>query len=229
MDLGALVIDYDLLLRIAVSAGCGALLGCEREIRNQAAGVRTMMLICIGACAFTACGMILADRSWGEQIQLDPGRIPSYVVAGVGFLGAGPVMQRRGRVDGLTTAATIWVSAAIGILLGIGSYGLALATTALVLCAIRLLLPVSSYLSRRGTDRSLQVDIHGDALLVAEIMAYLQGYDLRELTFERRTWGAVVSFRYRSRDPHLASMLTGLRERLGRLPTRTGAPSVRDS
>ncbi len=106
-------------LLIFCSTLCGMIVGLERKAARKAAGGRTIALICIGSTIFTMCSMLL-----GTGEHNDPGRIAAQVVTGVGFLGAGAIFRTRGTVVGLTTAATIWAVAAIGILVGIG-YGFA--------------------------------------------------------------------------------------------------------
>lgn len=91
----------------------GLLLGVEREYHDKSAGMRTLILITVGACLFT----IFSVRIAGDK---DPGRIAAQIVTGIGFLGAGVIIQRRGQIMGLTTASTIWVAAALGIGMGVG-------------------------------------------------------------------------------------------------------------
>ena len=105
------------LVRCGAAALCGAMVGLERELRNKPAGFRTNILICVGAAMYMTVGP--ADRR-GRHPTADPTRIAAQVVTGIGFLGAGCVIQSGGRVTGLTSAATIWVVAAIGIVAGAG-------------------------------------------------------------------------------------------------------------
>jgi putative Mg2+ transporter-C (MgtC) family protein len=109
---------------MGVSLLLGAFIGFEREVSDKAAGLRTNILICMGACLFT----ILS-----EMIGNDPARITAQIVSGIGFLGAGAIMREGDRVTGLTTAATIWVVAAIGAAAGSGMYLIACWTTVGVL------------------------------------------------------------------------------------------------
>jgi putative Mg2+ transporter-C (MgtC) family protein len=103
----------------------GAFIGIERELSDKAAGLRTNILICMGACLFTLASLRIFDAR--------DAHIPAQILAGVGFLGAGSIMREGEHVTGLTTAATIWVVAAIGMTAGFHFYGLAAATTVLVL------------------------------------------------------------------------------------------------
>ncbi len=121
----------------------GTALGIEREIRQKAAGIRTNALIACGSALFTILGSELS-RSGG-----DPTRVASTIVTGIGFLGAGAILRTGGTVHGLTTAATIWVNAAIGIAAGSGAYGLAAAATALTLAVLWLVGIVERHIEAR--------------------------------------------------------------------------------
>src|SRR5262245_54021284 len=102
------------VMSIAVAALSGAIVGLEREKREKPAGFRTLILICVGSAIFS----IVSRLAAGDRF--DPGRIAAQVAPGVGFLGAGAIIHERKAVVGLTTAATIWAVAAIGVLVGIG-------------------------------------------------------------------------------------------------------------
>jgi putative Mg2+ transporter-C (MgtC) family protein len=107
-------------LHLLLAIGMGAMVGLERQWRQRMAGTRTTALVAAGAAAFVMCGSLLNDDPSAR------GRIVSYVVSGVGFLGAGVIFKDGGNVRGLNTAATIWCSAAIGALSGLGALNLAL-------------------------------------------------------------------------------------------------------
>ncbi len=110
-----------LLLRLLVAVICGILVGLEREYRNKPAGIRTHMLISLGAALFMIISVEVAIAARAEgYVNADPGRIAAQVVSGVGFLGAGAILRTRGLVLGLTSAATIWCMAAIGLAAGSG-------------------------------------------------------------------------------------------------------------
>ena len=120
------------MVRCGAAALCGALIGLERELKGKPAGFRTNILICLGAAMYMAAGLLVNE---GERSG-DPTRIAAQVVTGIGFLGAGCIIQQRGRVVGLTTAATIWVVAAIGIIAGAGFPVLAFIAAAMVLLTL---------------------------------------------------------------------------------------------
>lgn len=116
------------LLSLSVALALGAFIGLERELSDKAAGLRTNILICVGSCLFAILSRLLAD-----SIGTDVTRIAAQVVTGIGFLGAGAIMREGEHVTGLTTAATIWVVAAIGVTTGFGYYSLAASTAAMTL------------------------------------------------------------------------------------------------
>ena len=132
----------NLLLEMALAVVLGGAIGIERQLKDKPAGLRTHILICLGATIFTDFGQRLA------ALGADPGRVAGHVAAGVGFIGAGTIMQRHGAVTGLTTAANIWVVAAIGMALGFGAYLDAVAATVLVVIVLAGLGSVESRLDR---------------------------------------------------------------------------------
>lgn len=122
------------MARCGAAALCGALIGLERELKGKPAGFRTNILICLGAAMYMAVGLLIVSA--GGQTASDAARIAAQVVTGIGFIGAGCIIQQRGRVVGLTTAATIWVVAAIGIIAGAGFPILAFISSAMVLITL---------------------------------------------------------------------------------------------
>ena len=124
----------DVFLRILVAALLGGVIGLEREIREHTAGFRTHILVSVGAAAFT-----LASSYGLEGTDFDPNRISAQVVTGIGFLGAGAIIRYGVTVRGLTTAASLWAVAAVGLLTAQGFYPAALITTAVVVFSLYLL------------------------------------------------------------------------------------------
>jgi putative Mg2+ transporter-C (MgtC) family protein len=128
-------LHFDLLGRLVLAAVLGGAVGLERELFEKPAGLRTNVLICVGAALFTH--LSVQFTSWGSSISpADPGRIAAQIVSGIGFLGAGTIIQSRGHVTGLTTAATIWVVAAIGMAAGAGALAAAVGGTILILLVL---------------------------------------------------------------------------------------------
>lgn len=123
-------------IRLLMAAGLSGLIGMERESKNQPAGLRTHLLVGTGACLMMILSVTGFDsflNNSGGPLQFDPGRIPSYVISGIGFLGAGTIIVNRGSVKGLATAASIWVAAGLGLVIGIGMYYVAVLSTLIVL------------------------------------------------------------------------------------------------
>ena len=135
MDAAIDALQLDLALRILCGFALGGVIGLERERRAKAAGLRTHMLVAGGAAIFTVASFAVFTTAGTVR---DPTRIAAQIVTGVGFLGAGAILRSGGSVSGLTTAASIWVAAAIGILAGGGAYGLALVSVVLTTITMRL-------------------------------------------------------------------------------------------
>lgn len=156
---------YNLTLRLLLAAALGGMIGLEREHSGKPAGFRTNMLICLGAALITEVSYIVAFKAhtqWGSTA--DPGRIAAQIISGIGFLGAGTIIHNRGSVQGLTTAATLWVVAAIGMAVGARAYVAAVIGTSLVMLALMLLGRVEdSLMPRRPSDRNVDVTFKAPA------------------------------------------------------------------
>jgi putative Mg2+ transporter-C (MgtC) family protein len=127
------------LLRLVLAAALGGAVGIERELREREAGLRTHLLVALGSALFTivsAYGFHAFLSSGANVVRADPTRIAAQIVTGIGFLGAGAIIRQGLSVRGLTTAATLWVVAAIGMAIGAGYYSGALITTGVVLLAL---------------------------------------------------------------------------------------------
>ena len=136
--------DLELIERLCLAAALGAVLGLEREWRQKYAGLRTNILIAIGAALFTVMSIDLSATAGG-----DPTRVAAQIVTGIGFLGAGAIMRTGVGIRGLTTASMIWVNAAIGVAVGGGEYRLAIIATGVTLLVLVLLTPVERWIERR--------------------------------------------------------------------------------
>ena len=146
------MITYEFVLRLFVAAMFGGVIGLEREYRAKEAGFRTHFLVALGSGLF----MILSQFGFGdvlghyEQVSLDPSRIASQVVTGIGFIGAGTIIFQKHVVRGLTTAAGLWVTSAIGMTAGAGMYVLSIATTVLVLLCLEALYFILQHFGTRN-------------------------------------------------------------------------------
>lgn len=141
--------------RLTLAALLGATIGLERELAGKPAGLRTTLLICVGAAMFTELSLSMAFLAvgGGDALRADPARLAAQIIPGIGFIGAGAILHGRGRVTGLTTAATLWVVTAIGIAVGAGAYVEAMGTTVLVLATLLLLRRVEGLIRRGRSHR----------------------------------------------------------------------------
>lgn len=126
-----LALDVQMFLRLLIAVVLGVLVGYERERAGKPAGVRTHGIICLGAALFA----VVSLHGFGNVS--DPARVAAQVVTGIGFLGAGAILTQRGNVHGLTTAASLWVTAAIGLAVGVGMLIMSVATAVLVFLLLR--------------------------------------------------------------------------------------------
>jgi putative Mg2+ transporter-C (MgtC) family protein len=144
------VSDVELVLRLVLAALLGATIGFERELRQKSAGLRTNTLIGLGAALFTLMSIELA----GGESGADPTRIAAQIVTGIGFLGAGAILRTGASVHGLTTAATVWVNAAVGVAAGGGRYVLAITATGITLVALLALTRLENLIARRNPPQA---------------------------------------------------------------------------
>ena len=133
----------DSILRLLLAGGLGAVLGLEREWRQKPAGLRTNILIALGSALF----MMVSIQFAGAGGTSD--RIAAQIVTGVGFLGGGAILRSGESIHGMTTAATIWVNAAIGMAAGAGQFGMATAATVVTLVVLAVLGPIEAFFERR--------------------------------------------------------------------------------
>jgi len=124
-------LQLELAFRLIVAAVLGAAIGLERERHDHPAGMRTHLLVSVGAAAFT----VLSVEAFAAPGS-DPARIAAQVVTGIGFLGAGAILKESGSIRGLTTAASLWAVAAVGMASGAGAWGVAIATTLIVVVSL---------------------------------------------------------------------------------------------
>ena len=147
--------DAELIRRLLTAALLGAVLGFEREMKHKTAGLRTNILIAIGSALFTLMSLELAPSG-------DPTRIAAQIVTGIGFLGAGAIMRTSGGIQGLTTAATVWVNGAVGVAAGGGAYHLAFFATAITVVTLVILRRFEQTISSR-LRKDTDVDSRKDA------------------------------------------------------------------
>jgi putative Mg2+ transporter-C (MgtC) family protein len=142
-------LDMEIAVRLLISFAVGAAIGLEREYRSKAAGLRTMIMICLGSTIFTEISINLGGAN--------PDRIAASIVSGVGFLGAGVIFKDGLTVTGITTATTIWISAALGTAVGAGEYFIAIVGSAVVLIVLTLLEKFQHLVERFHQSRNYKI------------------------------------------------------------------------
>ena len=187
----------DILALLAVSGVLGAAVGLEREIAGKSAGLRTNALICFGSCLFTLCSIGVTASGRG-----DPARIAAQIVTGVGFIGAGTILRGRGTaVLGLTSAATIWVVAAIGMAVGIGWVLEAAGATLFLLIVLAILGRLERYVHRRIGSSHLSVRVKADPKNVDNIQEVMGQAGVKVEELETDVEGDVMTVNLRIQGP----------------------------
>ncbi len=172
-----MITDYQIIIRLLLAFALGGIIGFEREIHGRVAGLRTHILVCIGACLIMLTSMNIFEIYKG-QAQVDPARIAAGVITGIGFLGAGTIIRFKASVRGLTTAASLWVAAAIGLAVGSGFYTGAYTTTGLALASLLLLSKVERRIIKRAWFRVLEVTTSGESEQLKKIRNILSDYSI---------------------------------------------------
>ena len=205
--------SFEVVFRVGLAAVLGGAIGLERELREREAGLRTHLLVSVGAALFTMVSAY-AWTDWSfsnrEGLVFDPTRIAAQVVTGIGFLGAGAIIRQGLSVRGLTTAATLWVVAAIGMATGVGYYEAALVTTALVLLSLWPLRIVAYRLAARTRPEEgrLAVDLPSGASAVSVLEAVEgAGATVSALEFAEEGDSRRVDLRVRLGTGHTAAEL----------------------
>jgi putative Mg2+ transporter-C (MgtC) family protein len=146
------------VMRLLIAAGLSAAIGLEREYHQKPAGLRTNMLIGIGSALFTVLSLSFVHGGEGSS-----DRVASQIATGIGFLGAGAILRSEHSIHGLTTAATVWVNAAIGMAAGAGAHTLAVATTIVTLITLAVLPPIEGFFERWADRRGIRrPTVHGE-------------------------------------------------------------------
>ena len=160
------------VVKLLLALVVGGFIGMERELRDKSAGFRTLMFICAGATLFTIFSLRLSPTG-------DPGRIAAQIVTGIGFLGAGVIMRESGRVRGLTTAATIWMVAALGMGIGAGFIGFTLSSAAIILFAMWFFPFIEMRLERALESRNYSISIPPDMMEIENIEKTIKQHKLK--------------------------------------------------
>ncbi|MBE1445497.1 MgtC/SapB family protein [Paenibacillus sp. OAS669] len=184
--------QFDLTLRILTAAAMGGLIGFEREWSNHAAGLRTHILVCVGAAAI----MLLSIYGFGEfavepNVRMDPARLAAQVISGIGFLGAGAIIRTGSTISGLTTAASIWVVAAIGLCVGAGFYYCAALATVLVFLSLFALNKWERHLMRNRRHQEVVIKVYDRPGVMGKISTVFGEQGIQ-----------IVTVKMKSEEPH---------------------------
>ena len=215
MDFSSLFhqLDHEALLQVVLAVVLGGTLGMERELRGRPAGLRTMILVCLGSTMIMIVSSRLPTLYQTELdaaiVRVDPGRIAAGIVTGVGFLGAGVIIKLGDLVRGVTTAATIWFVAALGIVLGQGFYALSIVATITALVVLWLFSVLERVL-RSYVYRTVEVSVgaktsdsllqHADELF-AELQMRVMEIGVAESVIDQQT---ELRFRLKTNRPELS-------------------------
>ena len=173
------------LFRLILATILGGVVGFERERQEKAAGFRTHILVCVGSCLIMLTSMHMFDVYKGAT-ALDPARIAAGVVTGVGFLGAGTIIRFGASIRGLTTAASLWAIAGIGLAVGSGFYWAAAITSAIILTCLYLLTKVEAKMSRKYVYGTLIVESKPDVTNLQNVKNLLSDYNVQMGDFQIR-------------------------------------------
>jgi putative Mg2+ transporter-C (MgtC) family protein len=160
----------DLMVRLLIALVLGAVVGLERERQERAAGLRTVTMVSLGSCLFTIVG------AYGFP-NTDPSRVAAQIVTGIGFLGAGTIFLRKDLVRGLTTAATIWAVAAIGMAAGTSQYIIAVFTTLLILSVLMVLKPIERRFFKRPSEAQVSMVVPRTEGEIERVRAAMRAID----------------------------------------------------
>lgn len=163
------IANWELIIRLFLSAILGGLIGMEREVNNRPAGLRTHVLVSLGSC------LIMLISMYGFKQTGDPARLAAQVVSGIGFLGAGTILRNGNTVNGLTTAASLWVSGCIGLAVGNGYYIGGMATAMIALFTL-ISLGIFEKRISRSKYKTLIIEGKREASLIADIAKILGDY-----------------------------------------------------
>ena len=173
---------WEFILRLLAATAMGAAIGFEREYHAKEAGLRTHLLVALGSCLFMILSIYGFDFMLGrDHVSFDPSRIAAQVVTGIGFIGAGTIIFQKQAVRGLTTAAGLWVTAAIGLACGNGMYWVALITTVIVLVSLGLINVYLPYFSQKEHTVTFLVE---DYTVLTEVMENLHREKITVLNYE---------------------------------------------
>ncbi|SDK58876.1 putative Mg2+ transporter-C (MgtC) family protein [Sediminibacillus albus] len=206
MDIAELFNDDFILMiiRISVALLLSGLIGWEREWNNHAAGFRTHILVGVGSCLM----MLLSIYGFEtfmekyDNVRFDPARIPSYVISGIGFLGAGTIMVHGKNIRGLTTAASVWTVAGLGLVVGAGMYSLAVLTTVIILLSLIFLNRVENIFLKKRKNLHILLIVE-EGLRMESLLRIFEKFNLKieKMEVAREDEARSVSIELLNRTP----------------------------
>ncbi|WP_179107368.1 MgtC/SapB family protein [Sediminibacillus massiliensis] len=177
-----------MVLRIFIALILSGLIGFERELKNHSAGFRTHILVGVGSCLMMLLSLYGFESFIEEydNVRFDPARIPSYVISGIGFLGAGTIMVHGMTIRGLTTAASIWTVAGLGLVVGAGMYSAAVLTTFVILLSLVLLHHVENFFMNKRSNIHFKLVVSEELRMESLIRLFeIYNVKLRKLEVEK--------------------------------------------
>jgi len=205
---------YEIIIRLSCAALCGAIIGIERERKEWAAGMRTHMMVAVGAALYMIVSAYgFEDILKHESVTLDPSRIAAQVVSGIGFLGAGMIIfLRHGVIRGLTTASGLWTVAAIGLAVGSGMFWAGLATTAIAITILWLLQPIEAMFFSKKVSKKLLIQIASsdDSSFVLNDILQNKQFEINHFSLERKDDGSSEIELILSNPKHVQIIATSL-------------------
>ncbi len=215
-------VEPDALIRLLFAVVLGAAIGAERELSGQTAGLRTHIAVCVGAALFgviSSLGFMEFKDFDSDRLEGDVTRVASNVAVGIGFLGAGMIMRRRGEIANLTTAASIWTVAAVGLTAGVGDLGTASIAAVLTLGYLVALRPLRTWLEQVAAKAHCSLEITltpgADPVELIERVDGRDGVTLRLRTIEKRDSRMVAIVDLEGRPEAAVCAMTGRLAALG--------------
>lgn len=173
----------DIIIRILMALIIGGLIGYERELKNRAAGFKTHILVCLGATIVSllqieignqAIAMLKSNENLYQVINIDYGRLGAQVITGVGFIGAGAIIHNRGNIKGLTTAATLWIVACLGLAIGMGGYYISIFSTIIIFITLVFLKRIENKFIFKNKFEKFEVEYFKEDKIEKEIEEFLE-------------------------------------------------------
>ncbi|MCC6815572.1 MAG: MgtC/SapB family protein [Saprospiraceae bacterium] len=206
----------EILIRLCLASFLGAMIGLERERKDWVAGMRTHMMVCLGACLIMIVSSFgFSDILGTDHVTLDPSRIAAQVISGIGFIGAGTILFiKQGTVRGLTTASGLWTVAAIGLATGGGLYFAAGVTTVLALIILWALQPLELIFSKKFKHRTLKISVNqqiDNTELIKKLLS-IENAKLQSFALEKNNDELVYLLKFDDTDIiHFDNLLTDLK------------------